>query len=250
MIQALVIDDEERARLSLTSIFSKFFPEVEVVGEASGVEEAYQQIEKLKPNVVFLDIKMGDGTGFDLLRRYQRIPFSVVFVTAFDNHAIEAFKFSAFDYLLKPIKTDELRETIARLSETLEEEQDLSVKISAFMENVGSMNLSQKKIVLKTANSIHLVNLPNIIRCEADANYTWVYVQNQPKLLISKPLKYYEEMLEDFGFFRAHQSHLVNLSHISRIDKIDGGQIVLQDNTTIPIAVRKREMLFKLLDNM
>jgi len=250
MIKAIVVDDEQRARESITGIFARIFPEVELLGEAGGVEEAFRLIEQVKPNVVFLDIKMGDGTGFDLLQRYQKIPFKVVFITAFDEYAIEAFRFSAVDYLLKPVNTDDLRETLTRLNDSLGLQEDLNVKIQAFLTNMGTMNLSQKKIVLKTSDSIHLVNLVNIIRCEADCNYTWVYIDNQPKVLISKPLKHFEEMLDEFGFFRVHQSHLVNLNYISRIDKVDGGTLILNDNTSIPVAVRKREQLFQMLDQL
>jgi two-component system LytT family response regulator len=250
MIKALVVDDEPRARESITAILSSVFPEVELLGEAGGVEEAYMQIEALQPNLVLLDIKMGDGTGFDLLRRYQKVPFKVVFLTAFDEFAIEAIKFSAFDYLLKPINTVELRQTLDKLKETLGLEEDMQLKIKALLNNFDTLNISKKKIVLKTSDSIHLVNLGNIIRCEADTNYTWVYIYEQPKILISKPLKYFEELLDEYGFFRVHQSHLVNLNYFSRIDKIEGGILILSDNTSIPIAVRKRDTLYQLLENL
>ncbi|MBN1649906.1 MAG: response regulator transcription factor [Bacteroidales bacterium] len=250
MIKALVVDDEPNARESFTNILKSVFPEVVLLGEAESVEEAFLQIEKLSPNVVFLDIKMGDGTGFDLLRRYQKVPFKVVFITAFDEFAIEAIKFSACDYLLKPINTNELRQTLERLKASLNMEEDLQLKIQAFLNNLDTINIAQKKIVLKTSDSIHLVNLGNIIRCEADTNYTWVYTLDQPKLLISKPLKHFEELLDEYGFFRVHQSHLVNLNYFSRIDKIDGGILILNDNTPIPIAVRKRDTLYQLLENL
>ena len=249
MIKAIVVDDEIKARESITTILAKVFPEVVLLGEAGGVEEAYLLIEKVKPNTVFLDIKMPDGTGFDLLRRFQKVPFKVVFVTAFDQYAIEAFKFATFDYLLKPISTLEFRETITRLNETLAEQEDLSVKIDAFLNNLDTLEIARKKIVLKTNNSIHLVNLGNITHCEADGNYTWVHIQSKPKILISKPLKYFDEMLADTIFFRVHQSHLVNLNYVSRIDKVDGGVLVLNDDTTMPVAVRKREQLFQLLNS-
>ncbi|HAN79263.1 MAG TPA: DNA-binding response regulator [Bacteroidales bacterium] len=250
MIKALIVDDEPKARESLLAIFALVFPEVEVIAEAAGVEEAYLKIIELKPNTVFLDMKMGDGTGFDLLRRFKKIPFKVVFVTAFDQYAIEAIKFTAFDYLLKPINTLELKQTIERLSENLDEEEDLSAKISAFISNLETKETARKKIVLKTNNSIHLVNLGSIIRCEADTNYTHIYVENQPRIMISKPLKHFDEMLCEYGFLRVHQSHLINLNFVNRIDKVDGGVLVLNDNTIIPIAVRKREELFKILENL
>jgi two-component system LytT family response regulator len=250
MIKAVIIDDEARARESLAMIINQFFPEIELLGSADGVESGFTLINTVKPNVVFLDIKMGDGSGFDLLRKYQKIPFKTVFVTAFDEHALEAFKFSAFDYLLKPVDTEELRQSIDRIAESLDYDDDVALKIKAFLANMEVAQQSQKKIVLKTSNSIHLININTIVRCEADANYSWIYVQNLPKILISKPLKHFEDLLQDYGFFRAHQSHLVNLNFISRIDKVDGGVIVLKDNTNVPVAVRKREQLFQILNNL
>jgi len=250
MIKVLVVDDEPRARESICEILKNVFPEVKILGEAESVEDAFKKIELLEPNLVLLDIKMGDGTGFDLLRRYQKVPFHVVFVTAFNEFAIEAIKFSAFDYLLKPINTTELRKTLDKFKETIGLEQDIQIKIQAFLNNLDTINSTRKKIVLKTSDSIHLVNLGDIIRCEADSNYTWVYILEKPKLLISKPLKYFEELLDEYGFFRVHQSHLVNLGYFSRIDKIDGGILILNDNTSIPIAVRKRDTLYQLLENL
>ena len=200
--------------------------------------------------MVFLDIKMPDGSGFDLLKRFKKPTFRTVFVTAFDEFAVEAIKFSAFDYLLKPISTDELRETITKLTEEMSEPEDFTVKLQAFFDNVNSIERDKKKIVLKTANSIHLVTISNVVRCESDGNYTWFYFNNQPKLLISRPLKQFEELLEPYGFFRPHQSHLVNIRAISRIDKVDGGTLILEDNTPIPVSVRKREQLFSILEQL
>lgn len=250
MIRALIVDDEPRARESLATILKKFFPEVEIAGQAEGVNDAFEKIKELNPNLVFLDIKMPDGSGFDLLKKFQKTRFKTIFTTAFGEHALEAIKFSAFDYLLKPIDTQELRDALSKLKEKLDEEEENSVKLSAIFQNLDATRASQKKIVLKTANSIHLVSVSNIVRCEADTNYTWFFFTDQPKLLISKPLKQFEELLEPYGFFRPHQSHLVNMACISRIDKTDGGTLVLNDNTLIPVAVRKREQLFKILENL
>lgn len=250
MIRALIVDDEPRARESLAAILKKFFPEVEIAGQAEGVYDAFEKIKELDPNLVFLDIKMPDGSGFDLLKKFQKTRFKTIFTTAFGEHALEAIKFSAFDYLLKPIDTQELRDALSKLKEKLDEEEENYVKLSAIFQNLDATRASQKKIVLKTANSIHLVSVSNIVRCEADTNYTWFFFTDQPKLLISKPLKQYEELLEPYGFFRPHQSHLVNMACISRVDKTDGGTLVLNDNTLIPVAVRKREQLFKILENL
>lgn len=250
MIRAILVDDEPRARESLRVILQRFFPEVAILAEADGVEQAYKAIQKHKPNTVFLDIKMSDGTGFDLLKRFDNINYKVVFVTAFEEHALEAIKFSAFDYILKPINTNELRSVIDKLVENLDDSESLNIKLKAVIENMSATSQAQKKIVLKTAESIHLVLLQNITRCEADCNYTKIFFDNQPKLLISKPLKHFEDILIDFGFVRVHQSHLVNINHVVRVDKKDGGVLVFADKTQVPISVRKREQLFKLLEEM
>jgi two-component system LytT family response regulator len=250
MIKAIIVDDEPRARESLKMILEKFFSQVALAGEASGVEEAYDLILNVKPNTVFLDIRMPDGTGFDLLKRFKQIDFKVVFVTAYEEHAMEAIKFSAFDYLLKPINTNELRSALEKLEESLGQKEDMNLKLKALIDNLESTGQSKKKIVLKTSNSIHLVALSNIVRCEADSNYTWVYFDNQPKILISKPLKYFEDMLQEYGFIRVHQSHLANLNFVVRIDKVDGGVLVFYDGKNVPIAVRKRDQLFKLLEDL
>lgn len=250
MIRAIIVDDEPRARETLSGVITRYFTNVQLLGEAASVNEAFALIEKVNPNVVFLDIKMPDGSGFDLLKRFKKPTFRTVFVTAFDEFAVEAIKFSAFDYLLKPISTDELRETIAKLTEEMSEPEDFTLKLQAFFDNVNSIERDKKKIVLKTANSIHLVTISNVVRCESDGNYTWFYFNNQPKLLISRPLKQFEELLEPYGFFRPHQSHLVNIRAISRIDKVDGGTLILEDNTPIPVSVRKREQLFSILEQL
>ncbi len=250
MIRAIIVDDEPRARETLTGVITRYFTNVQLLGEAAGVNEAFTLIEKVNPNVVFLDIKMPDGSGFDLLKRFKKPTFRTVFVTAFDEFAVEAIKFSAFDYLLKPISTNELRETITKLTEEMSEPEDFTVKLQAFFDNVNSIERDKKKIVLKTANSIHLVTISNVVRCESDGNYTWFHFNNQPKILISRPLKQFEELLEPYGFFRPHQSHLVNIRAISRIDKVDGGTLILEDNTPIPVSVRKREQLFSILEQL
>lgn len=250
MITAILVDDEPRARESLRIILERFFPEVGIIGEASGVEEAFTLIKKEKPNTVFLDIKMPDGTGFDLLKRFDEVDFKVIFVTAFEEHALEAIKFSAFDYILKPINTNELRDVIANLNENFDRSDEVNIKLKAFFANMEAASQTKKKIVLKTAESIHLVPILNVVRCEADCNYTKIFLENHPKILISKSLKYFEDMLSDYGFVRVHQSHLVNINHVVRLDKTDGGVLVFADGSQVPIAVRKRDQLLKLLNSL
>ncbi len=250
MITAIVVDDEIMARQALVNVLVHEHPDINIIAQAGGVGEAYEKISKQMPDVVFLDIKMPDGSGFDLLRKFQKIPFKVVFVTAFDSYTLEAIRFSAFDYILKPINTTELGSAIERLKDCLNQPDDFSLKIQNFLSNMDEREKDKKKIVLKTTSSIHLVPIGTIIRCEADENYTRFYFTNQPKLIISKPLKYFEELLEQYGFLRVHQSHLVNLSHIVRVDKVDGGVVVLTDNVSVPISVRKRDQVFRMLEDL
>lgn len=250
MIKAIVVDDEIMSRQALVNIITHEHSDISILSQAGSVNDAYDKIIQQSPDVVFLDIKMSDGSGFDLLRKFDRISFKVIFVTAFDSYTLEAIRFSAFDYILKPINTVELSAAIDRLRECLNQPDDLSVKLQTFFANLDEREKDKKKIVLKTATSIHLVPIGTIIRCEANENYTMFYFTNQPKLLISKPLKYFEEILEQYGFLRVHQSHLVNLSHLVRIDKIDGGTVVLTDNVSVLISVRKREQVFKMLEGM
>ncbi len=249
-IKALIVDDEKTARQGLAAIITREHPEIEVAGQAGGVEDGYRQITELNPELVFLDIMMGDGSGFDLLKKFEKISFRVIFVTAFDDYTLEAIRFSAFDYLLKPVNTRELKDALQRFNESRSVNDDLKMKMQAFISNYNEGEKSKKKIVLKTTDSIYLVPVTDIIRCEAYNNYSWVYTSNQPRLLISKPLKHFESMLEDYGFMRIHQSHLVNLSHLLRIDKVDGGMVVLSDNTPLPISTRKREQVFRMLENI
>ncbi|MGE0076330.1 MAG: LytR/AlgR family response regulator transcription factor [Bacteroidales bacterium] len=250
MIKAIVVDDEIMARQALVNIITHEHPDISVLSQAGSVNDAFEQITQFTPDVVFLDIKMPDGSGFDLLRKFNKIPFKVIFVTAFDSYTLEAIRFSAFDYILKPINTVELAAAIGRLRESLNQSDDLSAKLQNFFANLDEREKDKKKIVLKTATSIHLVPIGTIIRCEADENYTMFYFTNQPKLLISKPLKYFEEILEQYGFLRVHQSHLINLSHLIRVDKVDGGIVVLTDNVSVPISVRKREQVFRMLEGL
>ena len=248
MIRTIIVDDEPRARESLRLILNKFFPDFDIVGEASGVEEAFNVITKEKPKVVFLDIKMPDGSGFDLLKKFQQIDFRVVFVTAFEEYALDAIKFSAFDYILKPVNPVELLKTV---SNCIVEEmaENYSAKFEAFFSNFNPNHEKPQKIVLKTAERIQVVDVANIIRCEADNAYTTFYLHDGPSVLVSKGLKHFEELLQGSNFMRVHQSHLINLDYISYFNKQDGGSLVMNDNSNVPVSSLKRPALLQFLDS-
>ena len=245
MISIAVIDDEPKARETIINILGLSPIELSVIGEAGDVESAYELISTKSPDLVLLDINLPDGTGFDLLRKIENINFKVIFITAHEEYAVRAFKFSAIDYILKPITAGDLFMAIEKVKEEINKEET-ALKLGTLLSNLEKL----KKIVLKTAESIHIINVSQIIRCEADVNYTTFFLQGGEKLLVSKPLKEYDELLGHAGFFRTHQSHLVNPDHILRYDKMDGGYLVMDDDSDVPVSVRKKEELFKLFENM
>lgn len=245
MISIAVIDDEPKARETIINILGLSPVELVVVGEADDVISAYELILLNTPDLVLLDINLPDGTGFDLLKKFDQINFKVIFITAHEEYAIKAFKCSAIDYILKPITAAELLKAIEKANDSLSKEET-AFKLSTLLSNLDKL----KKIVLKTSESIHIVNVQHIVHCEADVNYTTFYLTGGEKLIVSKPLKEYDDLLCQTGFFRTHQSHLVNLEHILRYDKTDGGYLVMDNNSTIPVSTRKKEALFQLFEKM
>lgn len=249
MLKTLIIDDEVLAREAIGNMVTLYCPNLELTATADGVASGYEAIKKHNPDLVLLDIKLTDGTGFDLLQMFESINFKFIFITAYEEYAIQAFKFSALDYLLKPIDPNDLIASVEKLNESIHKE-DENIKLKAFMANIQGVTPELKKIVLKTAESIHLVNVKDIIRCESSSNYTLFFFTDNTKLLVSKTLKEFDEMLSPYGFFRAHQSHLINLNFLDRYDKAEGGTLILKDKSSIPLAVRKREQLMKIFENL
>lgn len=248
MIKTIIIDDEPRARDTIADILELYCKNVNVIAQAEDVKSGIKTISQNKPDVVLLDIKMPDGTGFDLLKQLDVIDFKVIFITAYEEYAIKAFKFSALDYILKPIDPDELIKAIEKAEQSFHQE-NTKLKLDAFYSNIENISKEVKKIVLKTFDSIHLVNVQDIIRCEADRNYTQFFFNDGEKLLVSKTLKEFDEILNEYGFFRAHQSHLVNMAYVKRYEKKGGGYLVMKDNSSITVSFRKKEQLLKLFKN-
>ncbi|MDX9881754.1 MAG: LytTR family DNA-binding domain-containing protein [Prolixibacteraceae bacterium] len=249
MLKVLIVDDEEHVRAMLVNILQSFCPDLEIVGQAGDVAGAVSKIKELKPDLALLDINLPDGNGFDVLKAFSKVDFSVIFVTAYDEYAVKAFKCSALDYILKPFNIDELVETIEKARESIAN-KNLAKKIAAFLDNLNSNSPDEKKIVLKTQESIHIVKVSTIIRCESFHNYTEFHIAGAKKLVVSKTLKEYETLLCGFGFFRVHQSHLINVNYINRFDKTDGGYLVLADGSQVPVAKRKKDELLHLFEKM
>jgi two-component system, LytTR family, response regulator len=248
MIRVLIIDDEKPFRSTLKAILSKR-SEIDVIGEASGVEEGLLAVATLEPELIFLDVQMEDGTGFDLLKRLDRRDFRVIFITAYDHYAVEAFRFSAIDYLLKPIISNDLFDAIDSVKKAMDKEK-LSYQLSVLMDNIQAISKERKKIVLREAETLHVIHLEEILWCEADGSYTYFYLTGNRKLLVSRHLKEFEDILTPNGFFRAHRSHLVNLNKIIKFERADGGTLFLEGNIELPVSVRKKERLTELLAHL
>lgn len=245
MLRTIIIDDEHSVRNSLKKLVERNCPNISLVAEADGVKSGMRAIKKYHPDLVFLDIKMDDGTGFDLLKQLEPVDFKVIFVTAYDQYAIKAIKFSALDYLLKPVDPDDLFNAVNKAEKLMIEE--LNQQLSTLEDNMLTKDKSKKKIILRTFNNIYLVKLSDIVYCESNDNYTNFHLLNSKKILVSTTLKEYDEMLCEFGFFRAHKSYLINLIHIERFEKADGGSIVLNMEIKIPVASRKKDQLLDML---
>lgn len=246
MIRTLIIDDEENNRLRLRKMIADYFPQIDVVGEADGVGTGLSAISNLNPEVVLLDIKMADGDAFDLLERIKTISFKIIFVTAYEEYALKAIKFSALDYLLKPVSVDDLRTALLKAENQILDE--LKLQLSTLQHNRIASN--NKTLALRTSDKIYLLEVNNIIRCEADRSYTYFFVNEQKKHIVSQPMKEFEDLLTEYGFIRIHKSHLINSAFIESFDKTDGGFVILKDKTEIPVSRRKKNELMELFSRL
>ncbi len=246
-MKILIVDDELSPREQSKRLLAEFFPEITVCAEAENVNAAYEAILIHQPDVVLLDVDMPDGTAFDLLKRLPQINFNIIFITAHEKYALQAIKFSALDYLLKPYTSGDFVEAI-RKAQRKEAAEDSSLKFNALLQNFQHQQPS--KIVLRTSESIHVVQLNEIIRLQADGAYTTFYVLNRKPIVVSKNLKEYDNLLENSGFIRTHQSHLVNSRYIVCFHKTDGGSLGLTDKTQVPVASRYKEKVLQAIERI
>lgn len=243
MIRTVLIDDESKSLLTLNWLLEKYCSNVEVVGVAQSVKTGLECIEEFRPDLVFLDISMPDGDGFEVLENVVYQDFGVIFTTAFNDYALKAFQFSALHYLLKPINYKELQEAIERFNSS-REGMELSEKIRVLCE---SLNNQHKKIILPTSVGLRLVELNDIVRCEANGNYTLFFLVDKEKLLVSKTLNNFEEILSDVNFCRVHSKHLVNLNYVEHYVKGRGGHLILSCSKQVDVSEsKKKEFLFRL----
>lgn len=245
MIRVVIIDDEQENIKLLSNLISLYAPQLIVAGSADSVASAHLLILKEKPRLVFLDVELGDGTGFDLLRKLQKPDFSIIFTTAHLNYAIEAFHFAALDYILKPIAPAKFLAAVQRAEEVVKKEE-LIAKTEALLNNLQESNKRFRKIIFKTLDRVYAVGSNEISRLESEGNYTTVYLHDGKKITVSRLLKDYDLLLSEYGFVRVHQSHLVNLDFILYFQK-DDSVLIMKDNSTVPVSSRKKEHLLALL---
>lgn len=238
-IRAIIIDDEAGNRENLQRMLERHCGNVQVQAVAASAIEGIDAIGTHSPDLVFLDIEMPHANGFELLESLPRIDFEVIFVTAFDHYAIRAIKFCALDYLLKPIDLLELKVAVEKVSEKLQRARE-NESMEIFMQN--RRNPQQvKKIALPTADKVDFVAVNEIVRCQGESNYTHIFLANGKKILVSRTLKEYEELLSEYNFLRVHQSHLVNVAEVKTYVKRDGGYIVMSDGAEVSVSKQKKE---------
>lgn len=248
MLKAIIVDDEKNSRETLKLLLEKYCPEVEVVALSGGYKEALKDIYYYKPDLLFLDIQMPDGSGFKLLEEIEEVNFFVIFTTAYEQYAIKAIKINAIDYLLKPIIPKELAEAVKKVQEKLSTDKSDIKNIQKVLAELRQQN-SGKKIVLSTIEGMHVVNTEDIIRCESDDYYTKFFFTDKTSMLISKTLKEHEELLADNNFFRPHKSHLINLKYFKTYVKSDG-VIIMTNGDEVPVSRRKRDKVLEILSHL
>jgi two-component system LytT family response regulator len=247
MIKAVIVDDESNIREGVARMVRNCCPNVTIVKLAEGVKSAVAAINEHEADLVISDIRMDDGSGFDIVRHFEKPDFRIIFMSASLDYAIKAIKFNAVDYLIKPIDEKELTVAVNKAVEMIRFEE--SLKQQALGESIKDLNKSHR-LVLKTADQVHVVNIEDIVHVEADSNYSSFFMQDGRKIVVSKALKEYEEQLLEHGFHRIHKSHLVNINKMSHLDKADGGFLVMIDGARVPVASRKRDMLMELFEGL
>ncbi len=247
MIRAVIIDDEEPNLTNLKALLLRHCPQITVTGQASNADDGIEVIRNQRPDLVFLDIQMPGKSGFDLLTSLVKPDFEVIFVTGFDQYGIQAIRFSAIDYLLKPIDIQDLKAAVARAVEKITEKQQNGQLQNLVQLLLHSQQKTEHRIALASARETRLVKTGEIIRCVADNNYTLFFLTNGEKLLVSKPMFDYDEMLKEYGFIRPHHSHLVNVSYVKSLLKEDSGYLLMMDEFKVPISRLRKESIKKAL---
>ncbi|MEO1011632.1 MAG: LytTR family DNA-binding domain-containing protein [Bacteroidota bacterium] len=247
MHTAIIVEDMPEALALLKKDIETHHPEITVIDTAHSVVEAAKALRKNQPDILFLDVMLGDGTGFDLLEIFPNLRSKLIFITASDEFALRAFKFAALDYVLKPYSPEDLAKAIARVTAQIQPHPE---RLQVLKETMAAPERKPERISLHTLDKIIIVNLDDIVRCQSDSNNTIFYLTDQRKIFVTKTLKYFSDMLGGYQFLRIHQSHLVNLRYISAFIKTDGGYLMLKNGENVPVSVRKKAEVIEVLDKM
>lgn len=247
MIKVLIIDDEQKARNILDHYLVSFMPEVTEIRQAESVDAAIELLKTYKPGIVFLDVEMPHKNGFDFLVQLQDPSFDVIFTTAYNQYAIQAIRFSALDYLLKPVDPDELKVAVQRHLEKQESAQQKKELFDNLVQNIEKKEVKDFKIAVPSSEGVYFFMIDDILRLEADRSYTHIHLVNKKPFIASKTLKHFEEMLDEFKFIRTHKSHLVNPKHITRISN-DNEFVLLTDGSKVEVSRRKKDEVLQQLN--
>lgn len=245
-IKAIIVDDEQHCIDALRAMLQKKCPEVAVLAGVNSVKEARQLIDEMRPDLVFLDVEMPHQNGFELLKQYDKLTFDVIFTTAYEQYALKAIKFNALDYLLKPFSVQELQEALRKFHERRSQKPDTAIApLEVFLQNMKTLQQTNKKIALPTINGLVFMPVQNIVRCESTGNYTKIFFTDKKQLLVSKPLKEFEELLTEVDFFRVHNSHLINLQQMESYLQGEGGFALMSDGTQVEVSRRRKAEFLK-----
>lgn len=243
-IKSIIVDDEKHGRENLAGILRQYCPNVDLMGDADSVDAAVLLIQKYNPDLVFLDIEMPKANGFQLLEHFKDFNFEVIFVTAYGNYAIKAIRFSAADYILKPINLNDLQIAVNKVAERIQQKQE-NQRMKQLVYNISQPQ--NPRIGLPTGDRIEFVEVHKIIRCQGDGNYSHIYFEGNKHLLVAKTLVEFEDLLTEYSFFRVHKTHLVNLKHVNSYVKTDGGILKLSNGDSVAVSRRRKDEVLKIL---
>ncbi len=250
MIRSIIIDDEDDGRTALRLMLERFFPEIEVAGICGEPHQGIMAIEQMQPDLVFLDIQMPQMSGFDLLKHFSPVKFEVIFVTAHDQYAIKAIRFSALDYLLKPVDIDDLKTAVDRAKERIEKRISPDNHIQSVFNNLQHKSGKIERLAIPTLEGIELFDTDDIIYCKAEGSYTSIMLRDGKSQVVSRNLKEFEGMLNDSGFCRVHHSYLINTKHVKKYVKGDGGYVIMTHDLKVDISRRKKDEFISLLNKV
>jgi two-component system LytT family response regulator len=237
LIQAIIVDDEDNSLEALAILLQKYCPDVQIIGSAQTVASAIELIDSLKPELVFLDIALPDGQGFEVLEEVGYTGFEVIFTTAYDQYALKAFDFSALDYLLKPISAEKLQQAVERF-EKIRKDENYGDRVSVLKDSLANHN---ERIILSSMDGFDVYKISDIVRCEANGSYTTFYIKGGQRIITSKTLNNFERLLADLSFVRVHSKHLINLEYVKKYISGRGGYIVFEDGSQVDVSERKKK---------